>query len=154
MIFIKIIFLDVDGVLNCIEYVKQFGKFGFIVDPVRMEYLKEIVENTGAKIVLSTSWREYWDKNMINCKEIGFKITETFLEYDLFIYDKTPYINFEREREIKAWLDSHDTIANYVVLDDLEMDTDFLDGHFVMTHNENGGLCEADVKQAIEILNK
>lgn len=48
---LKIIFLDVDGVINTNR--NHFTK----LDEIALEYLKIIIESTGAKIVISSSWR-------------------------------------------------------------------------------------------------
>lgn len=55
--------------------------------------------------------------------------------------------------EIKQYLDEHQEIENYVILDD---DSDMLlsqKDHFIKTDSESG-ISEEDVKRAIEILNK
>lgn len=46
----KIIFLDIDGVLN---YENSKSK----VEEEKVKLLKEIVDKTGAEIVLSSDWR-------------------------------------------------------------------------------------------------
>ena len=61
----RYLFLDFDGVLNTGKYAKRmaqegidpFDEFGAIFDPEAIENLKHIVELTGGKIVLSTTWR-------------------------------------------------------------------------------------------------
>lgn len=51
----KIIFLDIDGVLNSIDYFAQTkGCKGYTeINPEKVKLLKEIVDRTGAQIVLS-----------------------------------------------------------------------------------------------------
>ena len=51
--FLKVIFLDVDGVLNS----KQDGNSIKLRTDSHFRLLQEIVKATGAKIVLSSSWR-------------------------------------------------------------------------------------------------
>jgi len=51
----KIIFLDIDGVLNVIPQGRD--KYGMIFHPEFVENLKYIIEQTNAKIVISSSWR-------------------------------------------------------------------------------------------------
>ena len=148
----KVIFLDFDGVLNSEKYIKASNKYGVVIDPSRMVLLKKIVDNTNAEIVLSTSWREHWDKNTANCNQTGIEINEIFGEYGLEIFDKTPKLNLKREDEIKAWL-FENKVENFVVLDDAFLSSDFLEGHFIKTSNYFEGLDETDVEKAIEILN-
>ena len=52
----KIIFLDIDGVLNC-DKTPNPRKFPYIVDRKLLARLKKLLERTGAKVVLSSSWR-------------------------------------------------------------------------------------------------
>ena len=148
----KVVFLDFDGVLNYDKYVRRSEEQGLIIDPERMVLLKGIIENTGAKIVLSTSWREHWDKSIENCDQTGIKINEIFFKYALQIFDKTPKLNINREDDIKAWLNQN-AVENFVVLDDAFLSADFLEGHFIKTSNYFNGLDESDVEKAIEILN-
>ena len=148
----KIIFLDFDGVLNSEKYLRNCGRYGVIADPVRMIYLKKIVDATGAKIVLSTSWREHWNENTEECDETGLRINEIFRVYGLCIYSKTPKLDSFREDEIKKWLDEHEGIESFVVLDDAFLSADFLNGHFVRTSNYRDGLNEENTMDAIKIL--
>ena len=148
----KILFLDFDGVLNSQKFIRSCNECGAVIDPSKMVLLKTLIAETKAKIVLSTSWREHWDKNPDLCDEIGLKINKVFNEHNLEIYDKTPRLNLLREEEIKAWLDECSDVKEYVVLDDALLSADFLMGHFVKTSDYFGGLDENDVKKAIEIL--
>ena len=53
----KLIFLDIDGVLNYEGY-ERFTRSGTrFVDPVLIKRLKKIIDRTGAKVVLSSTWR-------------------------------------------------------------------------------------------------
>lgn len=149
----KVIFLDFDGVLNSEKYVRNCGYYGILIDPTRMELLQQIVQATGANIVLSTSWREHWDKDRNACDEMGRMIHDTFQKNGLQIFDKTPKLHLRREEEIKSWLMQHPEVTNFVVLDDLFLGADFLTGHFIKTSNYFHGLDEQDVKKAIDILN-
>lgn len=149
----KVIFLDFDGVLNSKKYLRVCGEYGVIIDPSRMKLLKQIIEATSAKIVLSTSWREHWEREPQKCDGTGMKINEIFGEVGLEIFDKTPKSETGREEEIKAWLNNHPDVKNFVVLDDGFLAADFLCGHFIKTSNNFDGLDETDVPKAIEILN-
>ena len=62
----KVIFLDIDGVLNSFQTFREiyyeheltgFRRVAIDIDKVKL--LKEIVDNTGALIVLSSSWRTF-----------------------------------------------------------------------------------------------
>ena len=56
----KIIFLDIDGVLNCMQYLIENNCRGIGIDPARVALVADIVRASGAKIVLTTSWRSHW----------------------------------------------------------------------------------------------
>lgn len=69
----KVIFLDIDGVLNTARTFrrqhkiwKETGERGLEIDEFRVFYLQKIVEQTGAIIVLSSSWRNFLLKKMVN----------------------------------------------------------------------------------------
>ncbi len=150
----KVIFLDIDGVLNSINYVKNSGKFGVVVDPERIKLLKTIVTATDAEIVLSSSWREHWNSTSNDCDEIGLEINKIFREYKLSIYDKTPNLHFKRAEEIKAWLSDYPGTTHYVILDDEEFTDLHLLPHHIKTSDDAGGLTQEDSIQAISILTK
>ena len=150
----KVIFLDIDGVLNSHNYVAASGGRGVIIDPTRMILLKQIVDATGAEIVLSTSWREHWEKDESLCDESGRQINRIFEKYGLKILDKTPKLRIGREIEIEEWMKEQKGIENFVVLDDKILSDRFMMGHFIKTSEYYDGLDEADVRKAIEILGK
>ena len=150
----KVIFLDIDGVLNSEDYVYSCREYGIAIDPTRMVLLKQIIDETNAKIVLSTSWREHWEKAPNECGKIGLQINNIFSQYNLEILDKTPNLRTRREQEIWYWLNKNPQVKNFVVLDDMFLCAEFLNGHFIKTSNRFDGLDEADVEKAIEILSE
>ena len=57
----KVIFLDIDGVLNCQSSKSScHGMVG--IDNDKVKRLKEIVKATGAKMVLISTWKTDWQK--------------------------------------------------------------------------------------------
>jgi len=52
----KVIFLDIDGVLNC-DHTTNPRKFPYVVDKKLLARFKKLLSRTGAKVVLSSSWR-------------------------------------------------------------------------------------------------
>ena len=158
----KIIFLDIDGVLNVIP--QGYDEFGGIFHEHFVENLKWIIDETAAKIVISSSWRlsglEYCRKmwstrklpgeiiDMTPCEGINLK--RGTLEGD------------DRGYEIQHWLDNNE-VENYVILDD---DKDMLVSqmnNFVLTSNNPDhdesidgygyGLTKECAQMAINILN-
>lgn len=55
----KVIFLDIDGVLNTKywENMKVRDQYGHTFDPNSVANLARIIEETGAEIVISSSWK-------------------------------------------------------------------------------------------------
>lgn len=130
----KVLFLDIDGVLNSHRSAYAFGGFPFDVDKHRNRFdevavalVRNVCKASGAQIVLSSSWRT--DKDW---QRIGRGL-------DLPIVDRTPYLHpGPRGAEIAAWLAAHPEIEDYAILDD---DGDMLDEQrpfFVQTTHEDG----------------
>ena len=158
----KVIFLDIDGVLNC-STSKSYccdDELGTItgIDTDKVKKLTKIVEATNAKIILSSDWKIGWEKHYITYKPSHAKYLDNHLKKKggLTIFDKTPTINkgWDRGAEILSYIDKHQDIENYVILDDTFFD-DFLDSkiekHLVLTDREIG-LSDVDVEEAINIL--
>lgn len=137
----KIIFLDCDGVLNRI--VSGDPRY---FHPECFACFQRIVYTTGAKVVLSTSWREFMDwENMLR---------DFFGAINIRVVGKTPILNgHPRPDEIRQYLNDHaDEIDNYVVLDDIDMRSDF-PGHCICTCDVRRiGLDDAWAREAIAIL--
>lgn len=130
----KIIFLDVDGELTYSDYRNEETAN---IDIEKVELLKEICDKTGAKVVVSSSWRgsedytpkiynvliEILSKNGIEVlgdiphlkTEIIGDVPETIrLEEDLDI--KCKY-GTGRVAEIQKWINEHE-VESFVILDD------------------------------------
>ena len=175
----KVLFLDIDGVLNsenwfayriyCVKNNMVNILMNFVdtddrnikhkltmLDDRAIANLNRIIEETGCKVVLSSSWRSsiesenIFTQNLLKLK--GFK-------YEF--YDVTPRLWFSdfsirRGEEIKFWLDKESEkheIESFVILDD---DSDMLPeqmNNFIHIDRQVG-LTDRDVLTAIEILNK
>ena len=154
--YMKIIFLDIDGVLNSVRYDCTKTESDGNIDKTRLPLLKELVDKTDAKIVLSSSWRIYWESDKAKCDSIGKDIDETFSKFGLTIYDKTPYLTTnDRAREIRMWLLSQkENIENFVILDDAFGGWGELSYNLVQTSALIGkGLEENHINAALKILN-
>lgn len=134
----RIIFLDVDGVLNSAAFAQRvFENEGIrifnedMLDKCAITYLKQIVEATGAEIVLSSSWRKI--------PRLKKKLSRQLSEYGLSIYSDTPYVGKERGDDISQWFADHDDVVveSYVILDD-DADMNIHLPHLVKTSFEYG----------------
>ncbi len=150
----KIIFLDVDGVLNSKRYDLERTEKDGNIDPGRLPLLRTIVEQTGAELVFSSSWREHWSSNEAERDKHGEEIDRLFRKHGMMLSDKTPVLG-ERADEIKAWLEAHPEVGAFVILDDILFGWGELSEHLVRTDANIGrGLEDRHVKEAIRILNR
>lgn len=150
----KIIFLDIDGVLNHelwatermyrnrVEDDSDYEYYRNFFDPKSIAFLNLITEKTGAKIVVSSSWRR--SRTVEELREL-LKLMGVTGE----VFSKTPHLHFEEQSftlkngeevvydysvprgcEIKAWMEMNKGVlgkkvskVKYVILDD---DSDML----------------------------
>lgn len=114
----KVIFLDVDGVLNHEGNFNPADNPGpYPVDDYCVFLMGKVQLDTEAKIVVSSSWRHHPDgMDAIRAKfnDVIDKTGHT----DLYKYEDCP-----RGVEIKEWLDSHPEVTKYAIVDD---DSDML----------------------------
>lgn len=133
----KVIFLDIDGVLNSRAYDrKRDWNTQTDIDETRLLFLKEIIDATDAKIVLSSTWRQHWAKQPSHCDIDGKYINKTFAKFGLLVYDKTPDLGNRalRRDEIKQWLtDTTEIIESFVIIDDYRYGWGDLSEYFVKT---------------------
>lgn len=138
----KVLFLDIDGVLNSEEYALSLGKGGMLgIDPEKVKILDRIIEETGAKIVVSSSWRTSPDL----LAEIRRNVGE--------ILDITPSLPAIRGEEVRSWLITH-PIYNVVQRAILDDDSDFLPDQPLFKTTWKKGLTEEIADKVIEHLNK
>lgn len=166
----KYLFLDFDGVLNTGRYAKQlrkegidpFDEFGAMFDPDAIDNLRCIVEQTGCKIVLSSTWRNegmmmmraLWENRNLPGKL--FSMTPILLSTtyndarngELFTI---PERN-SKALEIQAWLQRNAKEPfKYVIIDDENVFFYGQQEHLVQTE-EYGGLTIEKSQEAISIL--
>ena len=120
---IKTIFVDVDGVLNCSKTQKRLDichEFSF-VDTRKVLRLRDIVERTGAKLVLSSTWRFGADPKAFYLEKMAYcELLEEFRRVRCPVWtDITPYLpSTKRWQEINAWLILHPEVDEFIILDD------------------------------------
>ena len=154
----KVIFLDVDGVLNSETYFLTHAEESIdcFIDPVCVQRLKNITDMTGADIVLSSSWRAGWSRHPEEMEISGRMLAESLAACQLEIYDKTPCLqNGDRGKEIKLWLKhSVEKVKRFVILDDYDYNwkKHRLSRRWIRTDFSSGGLQDHDVEKAIKIL--
>ena len=177
----KIIFLDVDGVLNGVDFwhslgweiacflhiqcwYKKYTRKPFGVHEDKVKRLAKIVHNTGAKVVMSSTWRgSFWnvpyDEQFADVR----KLTDLLSKYHIDVIGITPKLSSGfRQDEILHWLKCHnDIVDNFIVLDDEKFDLiSFNEKELIQTTSyseffqfKTCGLNDRHVKQAIALLN-
>jgi hypothetical protein len=166
----KVIFLDVDGVLNSVDDLMEYReknniKGSILYDDIadkRVLLLKELVEKSKAEIVISSSWRMGWLRNgkpkELNPNGLLYKLQTKLKEFNLNFIDVTPSlwdkdIRYTRGDEIRTWLENHPEVTNFVILDDEDDMCEFTKSNLVQTTYEHG-LLQEHVDKAFKILNK
>ena len=140
----KVIFLDVDGVLNNVESITK----GVHLLPEKVLLINDICEATSADIVISSAWRhQFTQRVMIALLRVaglhrGEVVGMTGNDPDGF-----------RGKEIEAWLCVHyeHKVEKYVILDDSSDMLEKQKPYFVRTDGCIG-LMPEQVDEAIEIL--
>eukprot|EP00029_Vermamoeba_vermiformis_P013100 TRINITY_DN8022_c0_g1_i1.p1 TRINITY_DN8022_c0_g1~~TRINITY_DN8022_c0_g1_i1.p1 ORF type:complete len:145 (+),score=6.68 TRINITY_DN8022_c0_g1_i1:79-513(+) len=141
----KVLFLDVDGVL-LINPREGFRR-------VAMLQLKRIIDETDARIVVSSTWRYFrnsLDRLKLMLQNAG--IPE--------ILSTTPSLRHKtRQDEILTWIQEwnkqvgNEKVTSWVAIDDIELDSDArLEDHFVKIDPEIG-LDEISANLVITMLN-
>lgn len=152
----KVIFTDVDGVLNEDTTPTRTKSRVIFIDEEKLLRLKQIVDATGAKIVLSSTWR--YDRDTPGLNGDFLELQEAFHKAGLEFYSFTPVdaIGIQRGMEIKAWLGMHPEVTRYIILDDelFDFEERNLLPRLIKTEFRNGGLTEACAQEAIDLLLK
>lgn len=153
----KVIFLDVDGVLNCQSSKSRCG--GFIgIDADKVKRLRIIVEATNARIVLCSSWKSGWEKRYKEDQnELANYLDRKLKRERLQIIDKTTKANGSYRGEgIMRWIGEHN-VDTFIILDDDDFDYAEcgISSRHIKTkfYDDNGGLQDRHVKLAIALLN-
>ena len=116
--------IQIDGVLNT-NYTKETTSSGVIfVEDNKIKILKQIIDETDAKVVLSSTWRYGWtDSDRSMFAQDFNELKEKLEEFDITLYDKTPIFDYymrKRGEEIQEYLHGRDDIDGYVIIDDLD----------------------------------
>lgn len=184
----KIIFLDIDGVLNHEEWYSSGRAHeaylatgetdikAYNFDPESWNWVQKLIDETGAKIVLSSSWRSYDLASTIEeykgtafkpiidnlvgvtprtmSRNRGEEINRFFDIVNGNITQNLPQaIEWLKQHPLETLSATGEKIEQYVIFDD---DTDMTDkqkSHFVHIDFWNG-IQEKDYKKAKQILEK
>jgi hypothetical protein len=163
----KVIFLDIDGVLNSGRSVIAFAykakeetnePYGVrfakaTVDPVSVGLLNRVLRDFDAKIVLSSTHRSHFDEPN-KLQKIQEYLTSLGVEGDRCI-GFTPSLHTIRGIEIQAWINNNPRhqIKNMIILDD---SSDFLPSQKEFhVHCEGGnGISEENYHQMTRLFGR
>ena len=134
----KVIFLDIDGVLNC-PTTPNPRQFPYVVDKRLLLRLQKLLDRTGAKVVLSSSWR---------IDPVGLFAAKHWAVPFIDVCPDKP--RSPRRKEILDWLYDHPRITRYAVIDD---EDDELDELPLFQPSRQTGLTMDIVKAAEKYLN-
>lgn len=134
----KVLFLDIDGVVNCVSTRQRHR--GFIgIDPLLAFIVGKIQLDTDCHVVLSSAWRLHPDGR----EEVRKQVCD--------VIDVTPDLpNGIRGLEIQAWLTEHPGVTRYAILDDND---DFLPDQKLFQTTWQTGITEEIATQVTEYLN-
>lgn len=148
----KILFLDVDGVLNCAETFRRAHEAGkksiYLLDPTAIKRLQRIVKETQCKVVISSTWRN--DAQGLEALE---QAGVEFIDITPMIGSGMTASDCGRGKEVLRWLMDKDwKVTRYAILDD---DPDFFKWQpLFQTSFNNGGLLDVHVDAVIKYFNK
>lgn len=167
----KIIFLDIDGVLNPTHYsnslykmwkasfkeIKSHDEYGQLFFDQNCNALKRIIEETGSKIVISSTWRmaglnemkSLWKHRCLAGEIISITPNESDVVQN-GICDFIDLVN--RGMEIDLWIKNNNYSGKYAIIDDTNDMLKKQNEFFVKT-NEFVGLTNSDADKVIKILN-
>jgi len=120
----RLIFLDIDGVLNTPRYVRKNGIDA--ISPVNVYHLRTIVKRTEAKIIISSTWRLLTRDRMNALEELRHQLNMAGLDQPECVIGMTPNIldwnggwrSVSRGHEIAVWRLLHDSQDDYIIIDD------------------------------------
>jgi hypothetical protein len=129
----KFVFLDIDGVLNSHQFYlersqsERYKIMGYPLcdlDPEKLKLLDDLIDDTQAHIVISSTWRNKYSIEDFKTffSTLGFKNSNN-------IIDKTPKLFFQSDSkhsvprgcEIFEWLEvntEYEEVYTYVIFDD------------------------------------
>ena len=179
---IKVIFIDIDGVLSPFgeeKYSYKEGEFPYAVKFSQkcVDNLNKLLEKSGAKLVIHSDWGKQMKLvNIITIfathgikgpyalpKDVGKDddIKNIFSDasklYDIAITEKK--FSSNKSHEIGFWLSDYEQfVESYVIIDDKEIYPDydaFADRNSrTVKPDSQVGLTEKDVEKALSILNE
>lgn len=141
----KIIFLDIDGVLNG-HFLLDNGYCGILPDCIKN--FNRIVDNTDAKVVLSSAWRYMISGGAMTKLGFEYMFKTHGAKMELIDITKSDEEIDGRAEQIDEWIQRNKP-ERFVIIDDLHLTTPH---PFIKTESKVG-LTFNQAQRAIDILN-
>lgn len=136
----KVLFLDIDGVCNSAAWVKQGNNPWHGTDPAAVALVRQIIKETGCKVVLSSTWRLYPEARAVVRRDVC-----RFIDCTIDMQRGGKWGIADRGYEVQEWLDRHPAVEQYAILDD---NSDFLPNQWLFQTTWDYGINE-DIAQAV-----
>ena len=149
---IRVLFLDIDGVLNSHAYMQKhrafwdFADVASMLDPDACARLDRVLTATGAAVVISSSWRICTRLADIR----GALRTRGAPSARVIGKTPNPWTGSRRGHEIQRWMDARDDVESFAIVDD-DSDMEHLRDRLVQTHIADG-LQDAHVMALVAML--
>ena len=157
----KVIFLDIDGVLNSNFWNNGHQKEisdGTLIDEEKIRLLAMLIRNTEAKIILHSGWKFWFDFELKPLRKEADQLKKIFEREGLYIEGITPDYSTDdirktkkfslvKAKEIIAWLSEHQDVDKWIVIDDLDLHNEEVAKHQIKT-NPEVGLTIEDINEA------
>jgi len=151
---VKVLFLDIDGVLNSMNTFRGLPKNGRRerIDPACIERLDRIIDATGTRVVVSSTWRfgglEYLHEVFA---AFGLRNVHAVIDITPRVIDGLGSVaSNARGREIGAWLSQRPDVKVFAIVDD-DADMDPFLRRLVQTSFETG-MTDEHASQLIALL--
>lgn len=153
-----VIFLDIDGVLCTplsvrLDWLLRRPMDRQCFDPIALHLLRRLVKRTGARVVLSSSWRYGLEDSDPFTQKIMANFYRVLQANGTPVWDTAPILDQTKGEEIAAWLRLHPE-SRYAILDDRADEftrTPDLAARLVLVDSRRG-LRRQDCRRALALL--
>jgi len=146
----RVIFLDIDGVLN---YPDCFDPGRAWIDPGCIARLNLLVQRSKAVLAITSTWRGLVHSGKMTLDGLRWLLGSHGLEATIEGITGPDAQTPDRGQQILRWLQEHPRVEAFVILDD---DTVTIDGlaHHVVRIDDASGLTDEDIDRASAILDQ
>lgn len=150
----KIIFLDIDGVVNNNRNIFTASNMPYAggcapedLDVTGVRIINKIARLTGAAVVLMSSWAIGCD--MEKLRDLSNKIGINFYS---FVPDHLHYPGQTRASMVQIWLEVNPEVTHYAIVDDEPGSHEEIHAEHLVLIDEDNGICANDIDRIGELL--